>query len=190
MIAPKLNAKNWNRLALNGVALPGVVQKISIAGNLVIDAENVTGSSNGVTIVNADYGEDISRFEMIVTESELKRVSEFRTKYRGKNGERPTFVLADHPLLKEMGIRKCILEKLEVNWDTSMKNFIPVSVDLRHVNPKRAPNGNADGTVKPINGNAGIPGSNEINGQPATSTTDPNIQGLEIPFLPEPTRKP
>ncbi len=183
MIAPKLNSRNWNRLAINGTALPGIVQKISVAGSLVIDAENVTGSSNGVVIVNADWGEDISRFELTVTEAELPRLSEFRTKYRGKNGERPTFILADHPLLKEMGIRKCILEKLEVNWDVGMKNFIPVSVDLRHINPKRAPNGNADGTVKPVNGNSGVPESNAITGQP-------EIQGLDIPILPEPTRTP
>ncbi len=191
MTPPKLNSRNWNRLAINGVALPGIVQKISVSGSLVIDSENVTGSSNGVVIVNADYGEDILRFELIVTEVELPRLNEFRTKYRGKNGERPTFILVDHPLLKEMGIRKCILEKLEVNWDVSMKNFIPVSVDLRHINPKRV-GGNADGTVKPAVKSDGIPQTDEIEGQPG-STANPKIQGLQfpdIPFLPGPTREP
>jgi hypothetical protein len=191
MKAPKTQPAIWNRLRINGAPLPGIVQSVTVGGNLRMDVSGVAGQ-DGVVIGNADWSEDTAQFELIVPANELARVQEFRSAYKNKPGIKPTPVVVDHPILREMGIQKMILTRLEIRWDVSMKNRVPVMVQLTNITPKKEADAtavNAEGFITPTNpptsppnsskpGSTGLTESNEITGQPSTPTvTKPTVPG-------------
>lgn len=201
---PKNAAGVWNRLRINGASLPGIIQEISVGGSLRMDTESVAGV-DGVVIGNADWSEDTAAFELLVPSTEIKRIQEFRTAYKNKPGIKPTPVVIDHPLLREMGIQKMILVKLEIKWNSSMKNTVPVHVELTNITPKKdkAVTGTrADGTIAPTNpAGSGTAGSGSFTTPPASSkpggtglvesneiTGQPTVTQLAKPTAPGPKR--
>lgn len=205
---PQSNPGIWDRLYVNGDPLPGIIQDITIGGSLRMDTQGIAGM-DGVVIGNADWSEDTASFQMIVPSDELGRMKEFREAYKNKPGIKPEPVNVQHPLLREMGITKMILTSLEINWNVSMKNSVPVTIQLTNITPKveKAPpkppspgtQTRADGTVAPASNSAtakpgtkapssvkpnapGLPESNEIAGQP-------KIPVLQPPTIPSPKRR-
>jgi hypothetical protein len=204
---PQSNPGIWNRLYVNGDPLPGIIQDVTIGGSLRMDTQGIAGM-DGVVIGNADWSEDTASFQMIVPSDELGRMKEFREAYKNKPGIKPEPVNVQHPLLREMGITKMILTSLEINWNVSMKNNVPVTIQLTNITPKverekpsKSGTGTqtrADGTVAPGSnpstnkastkppssispGAVGLPESNEIAGQP-------KIPVLQSPGIPGPKR--
>jgi hypothetical protein len=202
---PRLNSTIWNRLYVNGDPLPGIIQDITIGGSLRMDTQSVAGQ-DGVVIGNADWSEDTASFQMIVPSNELRRMKEFRAAYKNRPGSKPEPITVSHPLLKEMGIVKMILTSLEINWNVSMKDSVPVTVQLTNITPRvekavpsKASGTRADGTIAPpatpakpgekkteskapasIKPNSvGLPESNEIAGQPKAA--QPKAPGLPPP---------
>jgi hypothetical protein len=181
MEQPRDNASIWNRLRIAGEALPGIVQSVRLGGALKMDRETVSGQS-GVVITDANWSEDSATFELLVLAAELKRFAEFRSKYKNSAGEKPIPVVVDHPLLKAFGIQKMLISAIEINWNNTQKDRVPVSVSLTNINPKTTKTGatNPDGTVKPTNpptpikpGASGVAPSNAITGQPTPAAPKP-----------------
>lgn len=185
---PKRQAAVWNRLFINGAALPGIIQRLTVGGNLRMDTETIAGK-DGVIIGNADWSEDTAMFELIVLRTELSRMREFRDAYKNRPGIKPVPVSALHPLLEVLGVRKMILSKVEFSWESSLKDRVPVRVELTNITPKKdrnQPGTRADGSVAPTAikpGESGLSESNEIVGQPETVNPTP-------PGLPAPGRTP
>ncbi len=185
MEIPKLNAAAWNRLVVGAEALPGIVQRISVGGTLLMDTASVAGK-DGTVVANADWSEDTFTVELLVPENEIKNVKRIRDTYKNKPGIKPTPITVGHPLLREMGIQKAIFKMFRIDWDNSKKNTIPVVVEFTNITPKpeKSAATNPDGTVKPTNpptsskpGQSGIPTSNAIVGQPKPAD-------LQVPTIP------
>jgi hypothetical protein len=183
---PRSNSTIWNRLYVNGDPLPGIIQDVTVGGSLRMDTQGVAGQ-DGVVIGNADWSEDTVSFQMIVPSNELRRMKEFRAAYKNRPGFKPEPITVSHPLLKEMGIVKMILTSLEINWNVSMKDSVPVTIQLTNITPRvekvvpskasgtRAPGTRADGTIAPPA--TAKPGEAKA-GTKAPASIKPNSVGL------------
>jgi hypothetical protein len=197
---PRDNARIWDRLFIGGEALPGIVQSVRLGGALQMDRETVSGQS-GVVITDVNWTEDSATFELLVLAAELKRFNEFRSKYKGSAGVKPMPVNVGHPLLQSFGITKMLVSGVEINWNNTQKDRVPVTVSLTNISPKlkdaqgsanerlNAPTSgialakavtNPPVSIKPSS--IGTAFSNAIAGQPAFKFPDP-------PTIPSAARK-
>jgi hypothetical protein len=202
--APYLQKDIWNRLFIGGAALPGIVQSVRLGGALKMDRETVSGQS-GVVITDANWSEDSAEFSLIVPSYELKRFNEFRSKYKGSAGEKPQPVEVGHPLLSAFGIKKMLISGIDIDWNNTQKDHVPIVIKLTNINPKPTRSGatNPDGTARPsVNSPTGVTKSDAITNPPTSlkpgdkGTTESNAVAGQpkplspaIPTLPDAKRK-
>ncbi len=165
---PRDNASIWNRLFIGGEALPGIVQSVRLGGALQMDRETVSGQS-GVVITDANWTEDTATFELIVLSAELKRFHEFRSKYKGSAGVKPMPVNVGHPLLQSFGITKMLVSGVEINWNNTQKDRVPVTVSLTNITPKLKDA--QGGFSRPTTETSGVTQSGDIVNNPSNAPT-------------------
>jgi hypothetical protein len=202
MQSPNADSTVWNRLVLNGEALPGIIQRITASGNLRMDKESVAGI-DGVIISSANWTEDTFSVELIIPSAELSRVIEIRKKYTA-NGAKPQAIAISHPLLKDMGIQKAIFNGLTYDWTVGMGDSLPVTLSFTNITPRRVTGGasNPDGTARPATTTTGIPKSGAITNPPASIkpsdkgtaqsngvASQPKITELKPPTIPDAARR-